>query len=142
MEVSIAGGLTASTTYPAHVHKQTCSDGEGGGHYKIDDAITDGTKTPHLYMTTSSDSGKTWSDPRPIPGARSVCPRLLLLDNGVLALSFGRLYRPKQGNALMFSADGGRNLEQADRGLPWPFQRLHGHGGNWARPSPITCSTR
>ena len=69
--------------------------------------VSDATKTPHLYMTTSSDGGKTWSDPRPIPGARSVCPRLLLLDNSVLALSFGRLYRPKQGNALMFSADGG-----------------------------------
>ena len=69
--------------------------------------VSDGTKTPNLYMTTSRDCGKTWSDPRPITRARSVCPRLLVLENGILALSFGRLYRPKQGNSFMFSTDGG-----------------------------------
>ena len=69
--------------------------------------VSDGGEPPPLYVTTSSDGGKTWSEPRPIPDARSVCPRLLVLDNGVLALSFGRLHRPKQGNAFMVSTDGG-----------------------------------
>ena len=74
--------------------------------------VSDGSVTPNLYMATSTDEGKTWTEPRPIPGARSVCPRLLLLENGVLALSFGRTYRPKQGNSLMFSTDGGTTWSQ------------------------------
>jgi hypothetical protein len=43
--------------------------------------------TPML-QTRSRDGGRTWSTPRRLrfPGA---CPQLLLLDNGVLVLSFG-----------------------------------------------------
>jgi hypothetical protein len=60
-----------------------------------------------LYIAHSSDDGATWSPPQPMPGARGACPRLLVLQNGVLALSYGRVWRPSQGNAVVLSADGG-----------------------------------
>ena len=61
-----------------------------------------------LYIARSTDGGQTWSPPEPMAEARGACPRLLLLSNGVLALSYGRLARPSQGDAITFSADGGR----------------------------------
>ena len=73
-----------------------------GKHY-----VSNGEPTRPIYVATSSDGGKTWSKPRPVPGARGACPRLLLLQGGVLALSYGRLCRPTQGDAVIFSTDGG-----------------------------------
>jgi len=69
--------------------------------------VSSGQMTRPLYQATSTDGGASWSQPRPMPGATGACPRLLVLDNGVLALSFGRLYRPTQRVAIMFSTDGG-----------------------------------
>ena len=59
-----------------------------------------------LYQSRSKDQGKTWSKPAPLPGlsavaAESVCPELLLLRNGVLALTYGRPY-----DRIAFSRDG------------------------------------
>ena len=61
-----------------------------------------------LYMAISTDTGATWSTPTPMETARGACPRLILLSNGVLALSYGRLARPTQGDSIIFSSDGGR----------------------------------
>ena len=60
-----------------------------------------------LYLAISTDGGETWSTPRPIETATGACPRMTLLSNGVLALSYGRLARPSQGDGIIFSADGG-----------------------------------
>jgi len=59
-----------------------------------------------LFQSRSLDEGKTWSTPVALPGlsqvaAQSVCPELLLLKNGVLALTYGRPY-----DRLAFSKDG------------------------------------
>lgn len=48
-----------------------------------------------LFQTRSTDQGHTWTEPVPLPGlsysdAESVCPELLLLKSGVLALTYGR----------------------------------------------------
>ena len=40
--------------------------------------------------------------------ACGACPRLLLLGNGVLALSYGRIRRPTQDDYIIFSGDGGK----------------------------------
>jgi hypothetical protein len=40
--------------------------------------------------------------------ACGACPRLLLLSNGVLALSYGRIRRPTQDDNIVFSTDGGK----------------------------------
>ena len=74
-----------------------------GGKY----IVSNGKPCRPIYQATSTDGGKTWSKPRPVPGAVGACPRLLVLDNGVLALSFGRFRRPTQGVGIMFSTDGG-----------------------------------
>ena len=50
----------------------------------------------------SRDDGRTWSPPRTLPQyAVSVFPDMVLMSNGVLALSSGR-----PGIYIMFSADG------------------------------------
>ena len=36
-------GLAANTSYPSHVHKQACADGDADGHYRFDPA---GAATP------------------------------------------------------------------------------------------------
>lgn len=65
-------------------------------------------KTSPLYQTLSTDDGKTWSRPAPMKQACGACPRLLLLGNGVLALSYGRIRRPTQDDYIIFSGDGGK----------------------------------
>ena len=59
-----------------------------------------------LYQSRSLDKGLTWSTPVVLPGLKgkslqSVCPDLLLMKNGVLALTYGR-----PGTRMAFSADG------------------------------------
>ena len=68
---------------------------------------TSSEPTQPLYITKSTDSGRTWTKPKIIGNPRGSCPRLLLLSNGVLALSYGRVARPTQGNRIIFSTDGG-----------------------------------
>ena len=75
--------------------------------------VSTGERTRPIYLATSTDGGKTWGKLRPVPGARGACPRLLVLDSGVVALSYGRLFRPSQGNAVVFSADGGETWTAA-----------------------------
>ena len=60
------------------------------------------TKTTPLYMSASNDNGKTWSNAEPV-NPFGVWPDALVLENGIIALSYGR-----PGNWLMFSKDDGR----------------------------------
>ncbi len=74
-----------------------------------------------LYQARSGDRGKTWSKPEPT-GANGVDPDLIVLDNGTMACSYGRLQPRKEiepsastypnlsasmGNRIMFSTDEG-----------------------------------
>lgn len=74
-----------------------------------------------LYQARSSDGGKTWSKPEPT-GAKGVDPDLIVLDDGTMACSYGRVQPRKEiepsastypnlsasmGNCIMFSTDGG-----------------------------------
>lgn len=59
-----------------------------------------------LYQSRSTDKGLTWSAPVKLPGLpdsamHSVDPQLLLMDNGILALTYGR-----PGDRVAFSYDG------------------------------------
>jgi hypothetical protein len=55
-----------------------------------------------IYLSRSRDAGKTWSEPVPITD-RGVKPEAVLMENGVIALSYGR-----DGVWLAFSTDLGR----------------------------------
>jgi len=57
---------------------------------------------PCMHIAFSKDNGHTWSAPQKILGY-GVFPRLLLLDNGVMVLSYGR----SPGTRVSFSLDGG-----------------------------------
>jgi len=61
-----------------------------------------------LYQAISTDGGTTWSTPVSAAPTRGACPRLLVLSNGWLALSYGRLTRETQGNCIAFSNDAGK----------------------------------
>ncbi len=55
-----------------------------------------------MQISRSIDDGLTWSAPAPLPGSETgVFPDLLLMSNGILALSYGR-----PDNHIMFSLDG------------------------------------
>ncbi len=58
-------------------------------------------KTTPLFMSASNDDGKTWSNASPVNDF-GVWPDALVLQNGIVALSYGR-----PGNWLMFSNDNG-----------------------------------
>ncbi|HHW32508.1 MAG TPA: hypothetical protein GXX20_12705 [Clostridiaceae bacterium] len=96
-----------------------------GTHYNIDGSLTkylepsllrvkDGSllsiirtdSNKPLLQTRSYDNGLTWTKPILLPGvspddARSIYPQMVLLDNGVLALTTGR-----PNNTMLFSLDG------------------------------------
>jgi len=57
-----------------------------------------------MYMAISKDKGYTWDEPRTVLGY-GVLPRLLQLENGVMALSYGRA----PGTWISFSVDGGHS---------------------------------
>jgi hypothetical protein len=55
-----------------------------------------------MWMCRSGDDGRTWSRPKELPAyATSVFPDMVLMSNGILAVSFGR-----PGAHIMFSAGG------------------------------------
>lgn len=58
-------------------------------------------KATPLFMSASKDGGKTWSNAAPVNDF-GVWPDALVLQNGIIALSYGR-----PGNWLMFSNDNG-----------------------------------
>ena len=63
------------------------------------------THDPHrsTMLARSSDNGRTWSEPERVASS-SVTPHLVKLENGVVALVFGR-----PGVHVQFSADGCRS---------------------------------
>lgn len=71
----------------------------------------------NLHRNYSSDGGRTWSRPEPIP-AYSVEPSLLRTQNGLLALSTGR-----PGLQFWLSADG--------RGRDWQLIDIVEHHNRW-----------
>lgn len=98
-----------------------------------------------LEQCRSNDEGKTWTDPSPAPGipgvgpadrhyttpdgvragfnAGNVSPMLALLDNGVLALAYGR-----PGLKVAFSSDGTGNrwdriIEIVPKGFRYSYSR-------------------
>jgi hypothetical protein len=60
-----------------------------------------------LYISRSSDEGKTWTPPVPIAD-RGVCPYLATLQNGVIVCAYAR-----PGSWLIFSTDHGETWEGA-----------------------------
>lgn len=75
---------------------------------------TDGIGNGPMYISRSSDMGKTWSKPE-IFMASGVLPRLLQLENGVIVMASGR-----PGVQLRFSNDGkGKVWTNAFEMMPW-----------------------
>ena len=73
---------------------------KNGAYYTTGDQLAQ-----PLYITRSIDGGKTWAKQKAMDGPRGVLPRLHTLSNGVVALSYGRIARPSQGNRIIFSTD-------------------------------------
>lgn len=108
------------------------TDGDGKG-YGCPAAA--GRQPWHFYYQTySQDFGLTWSPPRPIPGAGSVRPRLLLLESGALVMSGGRMCKAQAEQApaclptqqssgggvfLWVNADGMADLGGERNGSEW-----------------------
>jgi len=68
---------------------------------RSDSASLTGT-APTMYLMHSKDMGYTWDAPKPVLGY-GVFPQLLQLENGIMALSYGRA----PGTWVSFSPDGG-----------------------------------
>jgi predicted GH43/DUF377 family glycosyl hydrolase len=85
-----------------------------------------------MQASRSTDNGRTWSKPSPLPEwAKSVDPDLCLMSNGVLALSFGR-----PGEHIAFSVDGSGKTWN----LPTIIYKDLGHKlDNQARLRETTC---
>jgi Cu-Zn family superoxide dismutase len=49
-------GLLASTAYMVHVHDHSCGLLSGGGHYKIDPAITTAQQTNEIWLNLTTDA--------------------------------------------------------------------------------------
>jgi hypothetical protein len=64
----------------------------------------------YFYSARSSNGGRSWSKPSPMPGLGCVRPRLLLLDDGPLLLTGGRLCVENTKDVLLWiSSDGSAN---------------------------------
>jgi hypothetical protein len=103
MVCAIRTGVSAHPERPSDSYRDLKYTHFRGGKYHT----TGHDRAQPLYLTRSTDGGATWCKPRAMSSARGACPRLLALSNGVLALSYGRIARPSQGNRIIFSLDGG-----------------------------------
>lgn len=93
--------------HPGHVyepHIAELPDGTLLGAIRVE-IIGGGKKELTIYMTRSTDGGKTWSTPVPT-GICGTPPHLLVLSDGNLLLSYGRREVP-QGSRARISTDGG-----------------------------------
>ncbi|MCL2741617.1 MAG: glycoside hydrolase [Oscillospiraceae bacterium] len=61
----------------------------------------------NMRITRSTDGGHTWAEPEAVHGY-GVFPQLTVLENGIMALSYGRA----PGTWLSFSPDGGRSWSE------------------------------
>lgn len=61
-------------------------------------------KSTPVYMSKSIDGGKTWSNANPVTEKFGVWPDAVQLENGIIAMSYGR-----PGNWIMFSNDEGES---------------------------------
>jgi BNR repeat-like domain len=81
-----------------------------------------------LVMSRSEDDGKTWSAYKPT-GVKGVDPDLAVLDNGIVACSFGR-----PNVYVMFSLDNGRHWSDVtlvhEYGGDRPVERIAIYGGS------------
>ena len=60
-----------------------------------------------MFQSRSTDGGQTWSKPVSA-GVNGVRPQMVLMSNGVIACSYGRVsHPPSLGDQVMFSLDGG-----------------------------------
>lgn len=76
------------------------------GTLSAEDYYEPGPPSVPLVISFSSDSGKTWTRPKPMREARGCFPRMAC-DGKVLALTHGGLAYPRWGNCISFSTDGG-----------------------------------
>ena len=95
------------------------------------------------HQTYSTDLGKSWSAPRPIPNVGCVRPKLLLTATGTLLLSGGRLCQdlvkyscPGGGDGsgilLWENADGMADLDGGRNGTEWvPYCTTAEHNRGW-----------
>ena len=108
------------------------TDGDGHGY----GCPAAGGRQPwhFYYQAYSRDLGRTWTKPRPIPGAGSVRPRLVMLDSGALVMSGGRMCKTQAEQApqcppldqssgagvfLWVNADGMADLDGRRNGSEW-----------------------
>lgn len=69
--------------------------------------LSPGPRSAPLVIAFSSDTGKTWTRPKPMPEACGCFPRMAKSE-GVVALSYGAISYPRWGNCVSFSTDGGK----------------------------------
>ncbi len=62
------------------------------------------SKSTPIYMSKSIDGGKTWSNADPVTEKFGVWPDAVELENGIIAMSYGR-----PGNWIMFSKNEGES---------------------------------
>jgi hypothetical protein len=79
-------GLTAAADYGAHVHNQPCSEGNGGGHYKIDTAVSGAVETNEIWLNFTADAD----------------------GNGSVSNSADHLARPEAQSIVLHDTDGAR----------------------------------
>jgi hypothetical protein len=52
----VVSGLEPEKKYMAHVHNQPCAFGEGGGHYKFDNTITEAVAENEIWFDLTADA--------------------------------------------------------------------------------------
>ncbi len=52
----VVSGLEPGMTYDAHVHNQPCAFGDGGGHYKIDNTVSEALEDNEIWFELAADS--------------------------------------------------------------------------------------
>ena len=64
-----------------------------------------------LWWNESTNSGKSWTDPQPLPFLAGACPRLHKLSDGRILMTYGRRL-PPVGLYACLSRDGGRSWSE------------------------------